>query len=336
MKWTPKGELHSMSRIEGKSPGKIERRALGKGLESLLSRHVLSESAPLADASASMHPISHLSDDPFAAHVGGSPREIPADHIDPNPYQTRMQVDEQKLDELARSIVANGVVQPVIVRPLSSGRFQLIAGERRWRASIKAGKTTVPAILRQVNDEQAMEMTIVENLQRADLNPMEQARAYDRLSRDFHMTQEQVAQRTGKDRATVSNFLRLLRLPVVVQGKVESGDLSFGHARALLALDSAEEILKAMTKVLALSMSVRQTETYVQGLMDPEKKRQKRENKANKPPLDPNVREAQDRLQRQLGLKVRIEDKNGHGRVLIEYSGLEDFDALMAALGATN
>jgi ParB family chromosome partitioning protein len=328
-----------MSRMEAKNQGKVDapkRRALGKGLESLLSTVATPDVVARSQAYAAMSraaAMPHTPDDPFVAHAGGTPREIPTDHIDPNPYQTRMLVDEQKLDELARSIVANGVVQPIIVRPLPNGRFQLIAGERRWRASIKAGKETVPAILRLVNDEQAMEMTIVENLQRADLNPMEQARAYDRLSRDFHMTQEQVAQRTGKDRATVANFLRLLRLPLVVQGKVESGDLSFGHARALLALDGAEEILKAMTKVVALAMSVRQTETYVQGLMDPERKRRKGEEKT-KPLLDPNVREAQDRLQRQLGLKVRIEDKNGRGRVMIEYSGLEDFDALMAALGA--
>ncbi len=322
-----------MSRIEGKNQGKVEppkRRALGKGLESLLSTPA---AADVARSRVHATMTAHSVDDPFEAHPSGTPREVPTGDIDPNPYQTRMQVDEQKLDELARSIVANGVVQPIIVRPLPNGRFQLIAGERRWRASIKAGKETVPAILRQVSDEQAMEMTIVENLQRADLNPMEQARAYDRLSRDFHMTQEQVAQRTGKDRATVANFLRLLRLPVAVQGKVESGELSFGHARALLSLDGAEEILKAMTKVVALSMSVRQTETYVQGLMDPERKRKKGEEKA-KEPIDPNVREAQERLQRQLGLKVRIEDKNGRGRVMIEYSGLEDFDALMAALGA--
>ncbi|HTU50984.1 MAG TPA: ParB/RepB/Spo0J family partition protein [Acidobacteriaceae bacterium] len=322
-----------MSRIEGKTQGKVEapkRRALGKGLESLLSTPAPPD-APRSRVHAAT--MTHSVDDPFEARVSGTPREVPTDDIDPNPYQTRMQVDEQKLDELARSIVANGVVQPIIVRPLPNGRFQLIAGERRWRASIKAGKETVPAVLRQVSDEQAMEMTIVENLQRADLNPMEQARAYDRLSRDFHMTQEQVALRTGKDRATVANFLRLLRLPAPVQGKVESGELSFGHARALLSLDSAEEILKAMTKIIALSMSVRQTETYVQGLMDPERKRKKSEEKT-KDPLDPNVREAQDRLQRQLGLKVRIEDKNGRGRVMIEYSGLEDFDALMAALGA--
>ena len=325
-----------MSRIEIKSPGKIEvpkRRALGKGLESLLSTHAPVESGSREQALAARTTPDN-GEAPLVSHPGGTPRDIPVTQIDANPYQTRMRVDPQKLDELARSITASGVVQPIIVRPLPNGRFQLIAGERRWRASEKAGKTTVPAILRQVSDEQAMEMTIVENLQRADLNPMEQARAYDRLSRDFKMTQEQVAQRTGKDRATVANFLRLLRLPAEVQGKVESGDLSFGHARALLALDSAERILKAMGKVTALAMSVRQTETYVQGLLNPEKKQQDGEHKANVHPLDPNVREAQERLQRQLGLKVRIEDKQGRGRVVIEYSGLEDFDALLTALGA--
>ena len=331
-----------MTRIEAKGPGKIEvpkRRALGKGLESLLSTPAPTENATRVEALMAARTAARAAEQnqeaPAAAHPGGTPREVPLDQIDANPYQTRMHVDEQKLAELARSIVANGVVQPIIVRPLPNGRFQLIAGERRWRASEKAGKTTVPAILRHVSDEQAMEMTIVENLQRADLNPMEQARAYDRLSRDFHMTQEQVAQRTGKDRATVANFLRLLRLPTEVQSKVESGDLSFGHARALLSLDSPETILKAMGKVTALAMSVRQTETYVQGLMNPEKKGSDSEHKTNMPPLDPNVREAQERLQRQLGLKVRIEDKRGRGRVVIEYSGLEDFDALLTALGAT-
>ena len=216
-----------MSRIEGKNQGKVEppkRRALGKGLESLLSTPA---AADVARSRVHATVTAHSVDDPFEAHPSGTPREVPTGDIDPNPYQTRMQVDEQKLDELARSIVANGVVQPIIVRPLPNGRFQLIAGERRWRASIKAGKETVPAILRQVSDEQAMEMTIVENLQRADLNPMEQARAYDRLSRDFHMTQEQVAQRTGKDRATVANFLRLLRLPArrPGQGRIRRAQL---------------------------------------------------------------------------------------------------------------
>jgi ParB family chromosome partitioning protein len=239
-------------------------------------------------------------------------------------------VNQDQLAELAASIAANGVVQPVLVRPLASGRFQLIAGERRWRASQLAGKTTVPAMLRQVSDEQAMEITIVENLQRADLNPMEQARAFERLGREFHMTQEQMAQRTGKDRATVSNFLRLLKLPSSVQNRVEAGELTFGHARALLALEHAEEMEKTAQRIAALSMSVRQTENYVQGLIDPSRKR-KKEPRAE-PPIDPNVRDAQEQLQRALGLKVMIDDHNGRGKVIIEYARLEDFDALLERL----
>ncbi len=299
-----------------------KRRALGKGLESLLPR-VQATVAAAAEAPPKQPP----------AEVAGRPQEIPVGEIDRNPYQTRSRVDEQQLAELANSIAATGVVQPIVVRSLPNGRFQLIAGERRWLASQKAGKDTVPAIIRQVSDEQAMEMTIVENLQRADLNPMEQARAFERLGREFKLTQEQIAQRTGKDRASISNFLRLLRLPVEVQGKVESGDLTFGHARALLPLENPETILKAAQKVSALSMSVRQTESYVQGLLNPEKKANS-EDKTKTQPLDPNVREAQDRLQRSLGLKVRIEDKNGRGRVIIEYSRLEDFDALLEVLGS--
>ena len=287
-----------------------KRRALGKGLDSLIPRPQTGPAAVEAE--------------------GGKPREIPVDQIDPNPFQTRSQVNQEQLAELAASIAANGVVQPVLVRPLASGRFQLIAGERRWRASLLAGKTTVPAMLRQVSDEQAMEITIVENLQRADLNPMEQARAFERLGREFHMTQEQMAQRTGKDRATVSNFLRLLKLPTAVQNRVEAGELTFGHARALLALEHAEEMEKAAQRIAALSMSVRQTETYVQGLIDPSRK-EKKQPKAE-PPVDPNVRDAQEQLQRALGLRVTIDDHNGCGKVIIEYARLEDFDALLERL----
>ena len=293
------------------APADPKRRALGKGLDSLLPR----VPAPAAPAGES---------------EGGKPREIPIEQIDRNPFQTRTQMNEEQLGELAASITANGVVQPILVRPLANGRFQLIAGERRWRASQLAGKQTIPAILRQVSDEQAMEITIVENLQRADLNPMEQARAFERLAREFHMTQEQMATRTGKDRATVSNVLRLLRLPATVQGRVEKGELSFGHARALLSLEHAEEMEKAAQRVAGLSLSVRQTETYVQGLLHPEKAAKKEP----KPevPVDPNVREVQERLQRALGLKVQIEDHKGRGKVIIEYAKLEDFDTLLEQL----
>ena len=170
-----------------------KRRALGKGLESLLPGRSGFTPPPAPTAAP--------------APDEGKPREIPVDQIERNPFQTRAAVDEGALKELSASIAASGVVQPVLVRPLADNRFQLIAGERRWLASKLAGKTTVPAILRHVSDEQAMEITIVENLQRTDLNPMEQARAYDRLAHHFKMTQEQMAQRTGKDRASVANFL---------------------------------------------------------------------------------------------------------------------------------
>ena len=292
-----------------------KRRALGRGLESLLPSKPVAPQAKPAEATS----------------AAGKPLEVPVEQIDRNPFQTRTRFDEDALAELAQSVSATGVVQPIVVRALAGGRFQLIAGERRWLASKKAGKATIPAIVREVSDEQAMEMTIVENLQRADLNPMEQARAYERLGREFKLTQEQMAQRTGKDRASVGNFLRLLRLPPAVQGKVEAGELSFGHARALLALETEAQILAAAQKVSALSMSVRQTESYVKGLLDPEKKLGKVE--AAEEEVDANVKDAQTRLQRSLGLKVRIEDTRGKGRVIIEYSSLEDFDALLGMLG---
>jgi ParB family chromosome partitioning protein len=296
------------------APIDTKRRALGKGLDSLLPRTLPGPT-------------------PAAESEGGRPREIPIDLIDRNPFQTRGRINQDQLAELAASITANGVVQPVLLRPQSNGRFQLIAGERRWKASELAGKKTIPAILRQVSDEQAMEITIVENLQRADLNAMEQARAFERLSREFHMTQEQMAQRTGKDRTTVANFLRLLKLPATVQATVESGELTFGHARALLAFEHPEEIEKAAKRAISLSLSVRQLESYVQGLIHPERKAKKEP--AAEAQVDPNVRDAQERLQRALGLKVTIEDKSGRGRVIIEYAKLEDFDAIMEQMGGS-
>ena len=296
----------------------VKRRALGRGLESLLpSKPVAARSEVDLAASAEAAPT-------------GRPLEIDLEKIDRNPYQTRSSFDEEKLGELAASIAASGVVQPIIVRASGNGRYTLITGERRWLASKRAGKATIPSVVREVSDVQAMEMTIVENLQRADLNPMEQAHAYQRLSREFQMTQEQMAERTGKDRASVSNFLRLLKLPLEIQRHVESGELSFGHARALLSLPTAEQITAAAQKVLALHLSVRSTEKYVQGLLNPES--------TEKPVtpakvVDPNVREAQDQLRRSLGLKVTIEDKKGRGKVIIEYTGVDDFDAILTALG---
>ncbi len=299
-------------------PTPDKRKALGRGLEALLPSRPAPDPKP-----AEPSPVPN-----------GQPLEIPVGDIDRNPFQTRTRFDEAQLAELTASITASGVIQPIVVRPIAGGRYQLITGERRLLASRNAGKPTIPAIVRPASDEQTMEMTIVENLQRADLNPMEQARAYHRLSHEFKMTQEQMAQRTGKERASVANFLRLLRLPEPVQLSVEAGELSFGHARTLLALESPEAILGAAQKVRALAMSVRQTESYIQGLLHPEEKQGKADRQP--PPQDPNVREAEVRLQRSLGLKVRIEDTKGRGRVIIEYAKLEDFDHILAALGQTD
>jgi ParB family chromosome partitioning protein len=293
-----------------------KRRALGRGLDALL---------PPRPGTAAPKPAV-----PAEPVSNGKPLDIDVSAIDRNPFQTRTQFDETALTELAQSITFNGVVQPIVVRALPEGRYQLITGERRWLASRIAGKTTIPAIVREVSDEQTMEMTIVENLQRADLNPMEQARAFERLGRDFRLTQEQMAQRTGKDRASVTNYLRLLKLPEVVQAFVESGQISYGHARALLALDSPASMKKATEIVLESHLSVRQTEQFVKRLLEPNYKQEKTTSTEE---IDANVKEAQMQLQRALGLKVRIEDRNGKGRVIIDYSSVEDFDAILEALG---
>jgi len=293
-----------------------KRKALGRGLETLL---------PAARGINAAIPVPST---PSQPSTGESVRDIPVELIDRNPYQTRTHFDEIALNELADSIKVSGVVQPITVRQ-HAGRFQLITGERRWLASQRAGKLTVPAIIRQVSNEQAMEITIIENLQREDLNPVEQARAYERLAREFALTQEQMAQRTGKDRSSVANFLRLLKLPEAVLGLVEASKLSFGHAKALMALDSPESIQRLATRALQLSMSVRQLEAAVYTLSHPEPSAPKPERL-----LDPNVREAEQQLQRSLGLRVQIQDRNGKGKIVLEYKSLEDFDRVLEMLNA--
>jgi ParB family transcriptional regulator, chromosome partitioning protein len=292
-----------------------KRKALGRGLESLLP------SRP---------------PQPPAAMVS-SPEdgnEVPLDLIDPNPYQTRQKIREESLAELAESIRTSGVVQPVVLRAAANGRYQLVAGERRWLASKRAGKTTIPAVVRQISHEQALEITIIENLQREDLNPMEQSRAFERLSREFGLTQEQIAQRTGKDRASVANFLRLLKLPQPAQEALETGELSFGHGKVLLALAGFPEHLdRAIREVVGKHLSVRQTEELVAKALNPQTNKDK---SAAVPavPVDPNVREAQRTLERSLGVKVEIQDRKGRGKIILKYGSLEDFDRILEALGS--
>ena len=287
------------------------RKALGRGLESLIP------------STRSVEPIGP------PTLQGQTVRDLPVSEVDPNPYQTRKHFDQQALNELAASILVNGIVQPILVRP-HDGRYQLIAGERRWRASKIAGREFIPAVIRPVSNEQAMEITIVENLQRADLNPMEEARAFDRLSREFNLTQEQMSQKTGKERASISNLLRLLRLPELVQQYLETGELKPGHAKALLMLEGEDAILSAAEKMRAASMSVRQAEEMVHRLLAPQ------DGQPHSEPVqrvaDPNVRAAEEEMQRALGLRVTIRDKNGKGKITIEYASLEDFDRVVESL----
>ncbi len=294
-----------------------KRKVLGRGLETLLPARLVPH-APVAAPAATAAPRA----------AGDEVHQIPLAQLDRNPYQTRTAtLDPVALTELAASIKAVGVVQPIVVRPVAGGRYQVVAGERRWEASRSLGVPTIPAIVRQVSNQQAMEMTIIENLQREDLNAMEQARAYERLAREFGLTQEQMAQRTGKERSSVTNFLRLLKLPPMVQAMVEKGQLSFGHGKVLMALESPEEIERLARRVLEHSLSVRQTETAVTNLVQPPAKVEKERI------VDPNVKEAEKTLQSALGVRVTINDRKGKGKILIEYSSLEDFDRIVEALG---
>jgi ParB family chromosome partitioning protein len=302
-----------------------KRKALGRGLEALLPGRASSVATPPAPPASAVHSATA----PTAVIVpegGEAVREIPVEEIERNPYQTRTRMDEVALAELAASIQSAGMVQPIVVRKIDSGRYQLIAGQRRWAAAQRAGKRTVPAIVRVVSAEQALEMTIIENLQREDLNPMEQARAYERLSKEFGLTQEQMAQKTGKDRASVANYLRLLKLPFEVQVEIENGPLTLGHAKVLMSLESPELIAKVAKVVVEDALSVRQTEDVVRDILYPlEKKKQVRY-------VDPNVAAAAEELQRVLGTKVTIKDRQGKGKIIIEYATLEDFDRVVDAL----
>jgi ParB family chromosome partitioning protein len=289
-----------------------KRKALGRGLDSLLP-------ARSATTTIAM---------PQAREAG--PNEVLIDSIDPNPYQTRRRINEQALEELAESIRASGVVQPVVLRPAANGRFQIVAGERRWLASKRAGRNTVPAIVRQISNEQAMEITIIENLQREDLNPIEQAHAFERLSREFGLTQEQIATRAGKDRASIANFIRLLKLPEEVQSAMEDGALSFGHGKVLLALAGfPEHLMRAALEIRQKQFSVRQTEELVARLLNPQSD-EPREKPVRR--VDPNVREAQRKMEQVLGVKVEIRDRNNKGKIILKYGSLDDFDRILEAL----
>jgi ParB family chromosome partitioning protein len=347
-----------------KKDEKVEkRRALGRGLESLLpgprvvasteSRVPSTEtSAPQGlkaesslagsgTAEAVRFPTSVAPDEVISIQavaddriVGNRVVHLPMELIEKNPYQPRHVFDEDTLIELRDSIKEHGVVQPVVVRPAAEeGRYILVLGERRLRASRMAGKETVPALVRRLSPQQAAEMTVLENVVREDLNPIEQANAYKILSQEFKLTQVQIAQRIGVSRETVANYMRLLRLPGKVMEYVAHGRLTFSEARELLALENPEHILLLAEEVLITHPTLEQIGERVRTLN-------------GLPPIpgaavakqgaarwvDPNVRAAQLDMERTLGMRVRIKDRNGKGKIVIEYASVDDYERVVEML----
>ncbi len=290
----------------------MPRNALGRGLGALI-RELEGKKAEPAPTQAEATTAGGAAAAPARQASQAGPLEIDIDLIEPSPYQPRTRFREEALEELARSIKTSGIIQPLVVRPTGS-RFQLIAGERRWRAAQRAGLTKVSAIVKQVPDELALEMTLVENLQREDLNAIEAAHAFERLMHEFELTQEAVAERTGKDRATVANSMRLLKLEPEIQEWIEEGKLTAGHGRALLAVADAQLRKRYAQRAARGGLTVRQIERLasrrLRGAPAPAQVH-----------LDANIRSALEELQRQLGTKVLLRQKTKMrpGQLVLEY-----------------
>jgi len=272
---------------------------------------------------------------PDAPEPRVSPVEVDIDRLSPNDLQPRGVMDPAALEDLSRSIVANGIIQPIVVRKVGD-RFQIIAGERRWRAAKMAGLLRVPIVVRDVAsgaEQSLLEMALVENIQREDLNPVEEALAYRRLADEFQLTQEAIASAVGKDRATVANMMRLLRLPEEVRAELASGRLSTGHARALLALGNEMDQRSAARDVIARSLSVRETESLVKKLAEHDKTAPE---PATLKPVDVHTRAAEDRLRLALGTRVRIVRQGPRGRIEIDFGSEDELIRLYEQFTARN
>lgn len=258
------------------------------------------------------------------------PFEIEIDLIEPGSMQPRMRFDQPKLEALAKSITENGVVQPVLVRRQGT-RYELIAGERRWRAAQLAGLTRIPAVVRDVTDEKVLELALVENLQREDLDPIEEAKAYKKLVETVGLTQEAIGERVGRDRSYITNYLRLLRLPLDIQNLVQDGKLSTGHARTLLGISDIDAQRRLAAKIVESGLSVRGTERLVKQLANPTGERGKPKARLTS---DPNIRSAETKLRRALGTHVRIFEQEGSasGRIEIEFYSLNDLERIYRLL----
>ena len=287
----------------------IERRpALGKGLSALIP------DAP----------------EPVRAGV----TEVDIDLLSPNEQQPRLQIDDTKLDELAQSIKANGIIQPIVVRRIGSA-YRIIAGERRWRAAQRAGLHRVPVVVREVpdgSDKQLLELALIENIQRENLNPVDEAAAYQRLTDEFHLTQDQVAAAVGKDRSSVANFMRLLRLPDEVRADLAAGALTMGHARAILALGDAAAQRHAAREVIGRGLSVRETELLVKKLAAAPAPGSEKTGEPGEPAKDVHTRAAEDRMRFALGTKVRIVRRGRGGVVQIDFTSEDELNRIYELL----
>jgi ParB family chromosome partitioning protein len=291
-------------------PPDAPRRALGKGLTALLPNRP--------------EPPTHTERPATAAPE--SPNRIGIDDIDPNPLQPRRIFEPARLEELAQSIRSNGIIQPIVVRQ-NGTRYQLVAGERRWRAAKLAGLETLPVVIRNIPDDRLLEITLIENIQREDLNPIETAVAFERLAKELDLSHEEIGERTGKDRSTITNLLRLLQLPADLQALVANRRLSQGHARCLLGIP-AELQREVAEKIVAQGLSVRQVEALTQRMTETRKPKSPKD-----VPLDPNVKAAIQELERILSTKVRIVEKaNNSGRIEIDYFSAEDLDRIYTAI----
>jgi ParB family chromosome partitioning protein len=291
----------------------VKKRGLGRGLDALLGAADNSRGKPRTSP-----------EEASSADEASPLKEIPVDLIQRGKYQPRRDIDPEALQELADSIKVQGVMQPIVVRPVSDTRFEIIAGERRWRASQLAGLEKVPALVKEVADNAAIAMSLIENIQREDLNPIEEAAALMRLQHEFELTQQEVATAVGKSRSTVANLLRLMTLQEDVRRLVEHGDLEMGHARALLGLEGGQQS-QAARSVVGKGLSVRQTEAMVRNLLE----------RGDKPrvakQVDPNVRRLQEDLSQRLGTRVEIKHgQSGKGKLVLAYNSLDELDGILS------
>ena len=289
-----------------------KKRKLNRGLDALLGTELTKQKGGESAPSSS------------GAPADSELRQIRLERLQRGKYQPREEFDDTALNELAESIKAQGVMQPIVVRAISSDRFEIVAGERRWRASQIAGLDSIPALVRDISDETAIAMALIENIQRENLNPMEEARALKRLQAEFELSQQEIANAVGKSRPVIANLLRLLSLEAGAAELLETGRIDAGHAKVLLALEGNHQVMAAR-KVAAAALSVRQTEALVKAILNPK-------DAEIKTKVDPDIDRLERSLSEQFGTKVSIENKNGRGRLIIQYSNLDVLDGILGRM----